>query len=191
MQRNRARTGFTMIEMMAAVVLFALLAAMVGPRISALTSRDLRREAEELAHLMELGRQRAVVTGISHRVVLDLEEGSYTLEWAPAADPELEIEPAGAGDAPIEIDLAAPVKDRVAFEPLPGMLGDTVLMHQDIAFSAVETDQGWIELGQVDVEFASDGTAAAATIHLDNEVGRHLILEVRPLADRVRIRERD
>lgn len=189
------RAGFTLIEMMAAVTLFALLAAMVGPRVAALTSRDLRREAEELGRLMELGRQRAVVTGIPHRVLLDLEEVSYTLEWAPGEVPEAEPDPEPeaptdfSGRAPL--NLKAPYTDDRSFEPLPGMLGDTVLMADEVVIAGVETAEGYVERGQVEVEFEIDGTATSAEIYLDNELDRRLVLAVLPLADRIRIRDED
>lgn len=191
--------GFTLIEMMAVVALFALLAAMMGPRVAALTSRDLRREAEELARLMELGRQRAVVMGIPHRVTLDLEEASYTLEWVPghAAESEAEAEaPPPAPQAPdpgsaAPLDLSAPHAEERSFQPLPGMLGDTVLMSDDVVIAGVQTPEGYLETGQVEVEFEVDGTATAAEVVLANEVDRRLVLEVLPLADRIRIHDED
>jgi prepilin-type N-terminal cleavage/methylation domain-containing protein len=189
---GRARAGFTLIEMMAAVTLMALLAAMIGPRVAALTSADLRHEAEELARLMELGRQRSVVMGIPHRVRLDLDQVSYTLEWAPKAEaqpeavPETEPEFDARGRQPL--DLSAPYDDERIFDPLPGMLGDTVLMADEIVISRVETPEGEIDSGEVEVVFETDGTASATVIFLDNSADRSLVLEVLPLADRVRIR---
>lgn len=187
--------GFTLIEVMAAVALMALLAAMIGPRVAALTSRDLRREAEELGRLMELGRQRAVVMGIPHRVLLDLDEVSYTLEWAPrerpepAPVPEPGQQPATGAEEPL--DLSAPYQEDRAFSPLVGMLGDTVLVSDDVVITGVDTAEGYLEQGQVEVTFETDGTASAAAIYLENEADRSLVLEVLPLADRVRIRNAD
>jgi len=180
---------------MAAVALFALLAALVGPRVAALTSRDLRREAEELGRLMELGRQRSVVMGIPHRVLLDLDEVSYTLEWAPEkeleATSEPVAEPQGTRSQEEPLDLSAPYQDDLSFSPLVGMLGDTVLLSDDVVIAGVETAEGYLEKGQVEVTFETDGTASAAKIYLENEVDRSLVLEVLPLADRVRIRDAD
>jgi len=192
-RRRRARLGFTLIEMMAAVALFALLAAMVGPRVAALTSRDLRREAEELGRLMELGRQRSVVTGIPHQVLLNLDESSYTLEWAPAAEPEPDVEPGTPEPALAQgpLDLAAPYAEEIAFEPLPGMLGDTVLISDEVVIAGVDTEQGYLQSGEVTVRFEVDGSATAAEVFLENEAERTLVLDVLPLADRVRIRDED
>ena len=195
MRRRRAREGFTLIEMMAAVALFALLAAMVGPRVAALTSRDLRREAEELGRMMELGRQRSVVTGIPHQVLLNLEESSYTLEWAPAPEPEAEAAPEGEAAAADlargPLDLSAPYAEEVSFEALPGMLGDTVLISDDVVIAGVDTDEGYVQTGEVTVRFEVDGTATTAAVFLENEAERTLVLDVLPLADRVRIRDEE
>jgi type II secretory pathway pseudopilin PulG len=181
--------------MMAAVALMALLAALVGPRVAALTSRDLRREAEELGRLMELGRQRSVVMGIPHRVLLDLDDVSYTLEWAPQAEPEAAPEPPpdarGVPRQEEPLDLSAPYENDRAYSPIVGMLGDTVLLSDDVVIAGVETAEGYLEKGQVEVTFETDGTASAAKIYLENEVDRSLMLEVLPLADRVRIRDAD
>lgn len=178
-------------------MLFALLAAMIGPRVAALTSADLRREAEELARLMELGRQRSVVMGIPHQVRIDLDDVSYTLEWSPKAEapeelePDAEAEPQFDANGRVPLDLSAPYADQRAFEPLPGMLGDTVLMADEIVISGVETPEGHIDSGQVEVVFETDGTASATVIFMDNSADRSLVLEVLPLADRVRIRDAD
>jgi prepilin-type N-terminal cleavage/methylation domain-containing protein len=192
-RRGRARAGFTLIEMMAAVALFALLAAMVGPRVAAITARDLRREAEELGRTMELGRQRSVVTGIPHQIRLDLDEVSYTLEWAPGQGEPAAAAPAGANGLEQRgpLDLSAPYEAELAFEPLPGMLGDTVLISDDVVISGVETSEGYLERGQVAIRFETDGTATSAAVFLGNEADRSLVLDVLPLADRVRIRDEE
>ena len=57
--RLRARgSGFTLIEIMAAVAIFALLAGLIAPRVGALTSRTLHQRAERIAGRLELARQR-------------------------------------------------------------------------------------------------------------------------------------
>ena len=61
----------------------------------------------------------------------------------------------------------------------------------EVVISGVETDGGYLERGKVEVAFYIDGTATAAAIFLDNEADRSLVLDVLPLADRVRIRRED
>ena len=189
--RPRARDGFTLIEVMAAVAIFALLVGLVAPRIGAITSRSMRQTAEEMAGRLELARQRTVVTGVRHRLVVDLDYGAWWLEWEapdedvpaalPAPPPELDLR----GNAPIpEVPPAASVAD---WRPLPGSLGAVADLDPELRFAGVQTPRGWVERGEAWVEFERDGTAAFTEIHLDDESGRGLVLEVPPLDGAVRI----
>ena len=76
---SRGRAGFTLIEMLAVVAILALLATFVAPSLDAVRQRRLRAEAMSLAAQLEFARQRTVMTGVPHRVLLDLEAGSYVL----------------------------------------------------------------------------------------------------------------
>jgi type II secretion system protein H len=79
----RRRAAFTLIEMIAVVAIFALLAAFVAPNLGILSSRRLEQEAQRLSGQLELARQRTVVTGIPHRLAIDLDRGSYWLNGRP------------------------------------------------------------------------------------------------------------
>jgi type II secretory pathway pseudopilin PulG len=186
--------------MMAVVLIFALLAGLIAPRVGSITGRDLRQRAEDLAAQLELGRQRAVLTGIPHRVLLDLDGGGYRLEWLyteeeveeAAPDPLAGFDPSSElsmfqtrDDGPIE--MAAPPDAERSYQPLPGSLGRFSWMEESIRFVGVETPEGWIERGEASVEFAPDGTASSTGLYLDDESGRSLVLDVLPLADVVRI----
>ena len=83
--RQRHCTGFTLIEMIAVTLLFAVISGIFVPQIGLLSSRALGNLAKDLAAHIELGRQRAVVTGTPHRIVMDLEAGGYRLQfgWIP------------------------------------------------------------------------------------------------------------
>ena len=59
------------------VAIFALMAGLIAPRVGALTARTLHQRAERIVAQLELARQRAVVTGIPHRLLIDLDEGGY------------------------------------------------------------------------------------------------------------------
>lgn len=192
MRKSQDQGGFTLIEMMAVVIIFSLLAALVAPRVGSMTGRDLSLQAEELADQFELARQRAVVTGIPHRVSLDLEQGTYGVEWARgAAEPAPDPEPQVFGAAQPPLDLSPPPVPQLRFGPIPGKLGETHQLGDDIEFTAIDTPEGVVDNGHFDLRFEIDGTATGATIHLDNQLGRTVALEVLPLADRVRVRFED
>jgi hypothetical protein len=180
--------------MIAVTLLFAVIAGMFAPRLGMMSARDLQNEAESLSSEIELGRQRAVVTGTPHRVVLDLEQGSYRLEWltteAEAYD-EAPVEEAPALDlrGRTPIPMAPPTEAELDYFPVPGTSGNTVWLDDDLIFDGFESDEGWFDRGEAYIVFHPDGTATGARIHLgeNDEDGHGLVLEILPLADSVRI----
>jgi type II secretion system protein H len=191
MRRSRCSSGFTLIEIMAAVVIFALLAGLVAPRVGALTSRTLRQRAEQIAARLELARQRSVLTGVPHRLLVDLDAGGYQLEWqVPEAEAEdREPEPAVPLDVrgQTPIPMAPVLAEERAYRPLPGLMGRFEWLEDELAFAGLQTPEARIQSGQVSIEFERDGTASYIEIYLDDESGRTLVLDVLPLADAVRI----
>ena len=79
-QPTRVR-GFSLIEMLAVVLIFALMAMFVLPNFESVRSRALGHAAERIASRLELARQRTIVTGVPHRLWIDLDDDSYRLEW--------------------------------------------------------------------------------------------------------------
>jgi type II secretion system protein H len=191
-----SEAGFTLIEILAVVAILALVAAFVVPNLGQFRMRALRNEATQLAAHLELARQRAIMTGVPHRVWLELDESEYRLEWlvqdseqaelaaaAPAEDLDL------AGNTPL--DLAAPPAPVLDFEPIPGNFGRLQVVTEPFYFEAVETPEGRIERGEVSIGFARDGTADQTEIYLQDAQGDQIALDVQPLDDRVRIRRDD
>jgi prepilin-type N-terminal cleavage/methylation domain-containing protein len=188
------RAAFTLIEMIAVVLLFSLLVAMIAPNFGRLSDAALRAAADDLAARLELARQRSVMTGIPHRVWIDLDAAAYRVEWlaseaeqtgeAAAPEPEpLDLR----GDGPLP--LSAPRDAERAFRPLPGSLGRDSLLARDLAFRGVETAEGWVERGQAAIEFETDGTADWTSVVIDDDAGRGLAIDVLPLAEAVRVRD--
>ena len=188
----RRRAAFTLIEMLAVVAIFALLAAFVAPNLGLLSSRRLQLQAEQISAQLELARQRAVVTGVPHRLAIDLDRGSYWLEWFVT-----QAESIGAKETPPALDLRGsapipmtpPLEATREFRPLPGMFGRETTIEESLRFQAVETPGGSIDKGEAFVDFERDGTASPTEIVLADDDGHALALEVLPLAEAVRIRD--
>lgn len=189
----RRRAGFTLIEIMAVVAIFALLAGIVAPNLGLLSTRRLANQAQQISAQLEFARQRAVVTGVPHRLAVDLESGSYWLEWfvteaealgeAEAPPPPLDLR----GAAPLS--LAPPRAAAREYRPLPGMFGRIQPLEASLRFQAVDMPEGSVDRGEAFVFFERDGTASATEIVLADDDGHALALEVLPLADAVRIRD--
>ena len=188
--RARRRRGFTLIEILAVVAILALVAALVVPNLGGMRARKLRQEARSIAAHLELARQRAIVTGIPHRLWMELDQAEYRLEWL-AEDPD---EPAAqaadldlSGNTPLS--LVAPRAQEIRFRPMPGNFGKTQVVEYPFYFEGVETTEGFVSEGEVAVEFARDGTASYSEIYIQDNSGNRIALDVYPLDERVRIRD--
>jgi len=77
--------GFSLLELMVVVVLLAGLMAIVIPAISSLASADVKKEVNRLAALCWQVYSNAAMSGIPHRINIDLDNQSY---WAEIAEGE-------------------------------------------------------------------------------------------------------
>lgn len=208
------RAGFTLIEMMAVITLVGMIFALGIPRLSSARWRALGDAAEALAASLEYARQRAVMTGVPHRVLIDLEDGEWRVEWLVGEDEAAAGELGGGGggaslagalagalgggaddggepDPRAPIDLHPPAKAGLDYYPIPSRLGRFAELDADdvIYFVGLEGPSGWVEGGHVEIVFDADGTTDFALLELADAEDRHLTLEIEPLLDRIRRRE--
>ena len=210
--RQRPRTsGFTLIEMMAVIAIIGMVFAIGVPRLSSSRWRALGNAGESIAASLEYARQRAVMTGVPHRVFINLEDGGWRVEWLVREDQALAAvteESSGAGapglgaalgaqpgsktsddrDAPI--DLHPPVADDRDYHPIPNrQLGSFTWLDEQLYFVGLESASGWIEGGNVQIVFEADGTTEHTLIEIADADERHMTLEIEPLLDRIRRRD--
>jgi prepilin-type N-terminal cleavage/methylation domain-containing protein len=180
---ERDERAFTLLELIAVVLILGLVAGLAVPNLGLLGGRRLRDEAQRLAAELELARQRSVVTGIRHRLVLDLDESLYWTEWeVPEEEPAVPAAP-GSDRPP---SLSPPERAESAFVPRPDLSGRPWRLPEDVAFGGVEIDAGVVARGQFSLAFESDGTTEAARIVLETE-GNAVDLDVRTFAETIRI----
>ncbi|MBW1845080.1 MAG: prepilin-type N-terminal cleavage/methylation domain-containing protein, partial [Deltaproteobacteria bacterium] len=123
------RAGFTLLEILAVLLIGGLLMSIMLPNFGAVQTHKLRNSAEQIVERIDFGRQRAVMTGVPHRLSIDLDTGTYQLKWQgdrpvemkkPAKpDLEFEFEP----DAETQLSLAPPPSTERSCETLQGPLG--------------------------------------------------------------------
>ena len=181
---------------MAVLLIMGLSMSLLLPAIGAGGGSKLRSQAARVAGVLELARQRAVVTGKPHRVVIDLDKAAYRIEWfITESDAEEQREAASlespallALDAPT-VDLAPPLEDVESYQPIPNRFGGSTQLDPGYFFDGVDTPEGWIERGEVVVVFDWDGSSDAAQIVISDPDSRSVDLDIAPLLETVRIRE--
>jgi type II secretion system protein H len=188
------RSAFTLLEMLAVVLIMGLVAAIVLPSVGARTGAQLRDQANHLANDLEFARQRTVMTAVPHRLLLDLDGAAYRVEWL-VTDAEALGEETPAPDLDAELsdqknlDLKPPRGSERSFHPLPTALGRTVILTDGIEFASVETGQGAVDRGAVTVTFERDGTVDPTSIVLTDASGHRVALELAPLDEAVLVRD--
>jgi prepilin-type N-terminal cleavage/methylation domain-containing protein len=203
------QAGFTLIEMLAVIAMFGLIAAMVLPNIDLGGSRVARGEAQDLAAAIEFARQRAVMTGRTHQVVIEVDRGQHWVEWAAPPHREEgdslvvdasnfdalwnapEPDPASGHTGPDgeqKLELVPPPLETEAFVPIPGELGRVHTAGDKVAILGVEISGGLAERGRVELRITPDGAADPTSILVGDADGSHPVrVEVEPLADAVRV----
>jgi len=183
----RRRGAFTLIELLAVVALFALIAGLVAPLLHFGTSRAARREADDLASAVEFARQRAVMTGHVHRLVVDLDRGRHWIEWVPPRPPDTEAAAAAAetgGRRAHKIAMTPPDTGADHFEPVPGAFGRDHELDAATRILQVRLPGDVIERGVVVLALTPDGAADPALIRVGGADGEILYdVRVEPLAD--------
>ncbi len=197
--------GFTLIEMIAVIAIIGMVFAIGIPRLSSSKLRGLRIEAESIAASLEFARQRAIMSGVPHRVLFDLEEGGYRIEWlvdekrafaalSDSGEEFAESDPARnrigsarEGDTPI--DFYPPSRHERSYYPIANrQLGAFTWLDASRYFVGLESSSGWIEGGDVEIVFDSSGMTEYALLEIADASENHLTLEIEPLLNRVRRR---
>ena len=172
--------GFTLIELMAVLVIIGIMTAMIIPEMrGSYGDALLRSTTRELMSVCNLASSQAIAANQSHRVRLDTVNGRYVLEkrvrggrhddnFVPLRDlPGAE----GTIDKRILIELRVPEQET----------GDD----SSAQSSTPSLDSAQPEHAIEAIAFYSDGTADARDIILSDREGFRMALRINPITARV------
>jgi type II secretory pathway pseudopilin PulG len=181
------------------VLIMSFLMALMLPGFRVTSGATRRDEARNLAGRLQLARQRSVMTGKPHRVLIDVDRGAYHVEWYISAMGDEAVEEeflfgAGIDDEEIPLSrqeflsLLPPEEEALDYVPIPNQFGRDHWLPSSLYFDGVETDEGWFDEGKVAIVFDSNGTTDPSQIVITDDDGFAVTLDVLPLLDSVRIR---
>ena len=184
---------------MAVVIVIGMLMGLVMPNLNSRRGAQLEDSARQIAGTLQLARERAIVTGAAHRAFLDLEVGTSRIEWHVAedrafahlddpSDPSPSEKPSREYSDGQSISLSPPEREERDYYPIPNRFGREDWLPEDIFFVGVNTADGWIEDGTVQIVFQVDGTTDYSEIVMRDNWENRIVLEIEPLLDIVRIR---
>ena len=189
--------GFTLIEMMAVVAIIGLMLGVLLPNLSSTQASQLERQGKDLAARIDLARERAIVTSAPHRVWLEIDEGAFRVDWwvdesrafgLPGEDDDgLGVVETAYQDIPQPISLSPPQTEEREYFPVPMKFGTDSWLDDNAYFEGINTQNGWITEGEVQLVFQIDGSTDYAELFLVDEWGNSVTVEVQPLLDHARV----
>ncbi|MCH2187143.1 prepilin-type N-terminal cleavage/methylation domain-containing protein [Myxococcota bacterium] len=194
---SRSRHGFTLIEILAVVLIIGLTFGFVLPNLDSSRSRRLEDRARDIANLVHVARQGAITSGAEHRLWFQLDEGTMRVDWyvtgkrADEAYGDSIEPPLAAAEEPsttTAVSLFPPESEGRDYYPVASKYGENFSLPLDYWVVGVETPEGFIETGEVQLVFGRDGTTDYSEVLIADAWDNQLIVEVQPLMDRVRLR---
>ena len=165
---KRRPSGFTLLEVMIALAIIGLLLGIAIPTVQSVTAVELKSQARQFRGLVREVYARAVFSGKTHRLVLDLARNSY---WVEKSEEEVRLtrlkqedienkkEPENSEPKPEEDKKNAEQKFEEKFASADGSLGEKHKLPSGLKWSGVWTDQvqAWVRKGKIALYFFPAG----------------------------------
>ena len=154
---HRARAGYTLIEMIVALLIVGAISGIAVMSVNSITSAKLKEEAGRLASVIRACYALAATNGRTYRIRFDLDAGSYTIESSESlvlvsAEREASVEGGRMEDKP---NARAKVGQGIL-----GLGGTTPRLPKP----------GWRRVNSSEIGLVEDGTKNAGTIKLPTDI---------------------
>lgn len=179
-QQRDFRRAFTLIELMVAIALGALMMMIAIPALRASQKPPLVRATNDLLEACREARSRAVLTGRPFQVVFVVMDNTDTMEMRVEPAPLREFQSIPTGDTPPPASAATTELRRAMFHaPFP----------EDVSFRYLAIDRhvifdagvrGQQDAGAAAIRFYPNGTSAELIADLDyrHQEVRHLVSDL-------------
>ncbi|MFI5316942.1 MAG: Tfp pilus assembly protein FimT/FimU [Myxococcota bacterium] len=184
---RRADAGFTLLELLVVIFLIVLITGVFATSIGGGFGVHLRNSSRSLAAELEYVSQRAVTTGRTQRVVVDLDHQVYRAEMQlpPPPEPDETLPTHAEG-----LSLAPPI-DTQEFVPVDASIGEWHALDdaEDVAIRLVKLGDESRNAGAVAIGFSSDGSSDPAEIWLRDGHGYDARIRLIAFTGEIRIEE--
>ncbi|MEM7588864.1 MAG: type II secretion system protein [Myxococcota bacterium] len=200
-------SGFTLLEVMIALLLVALLMSVAIPTFNSYSGVNLRKSASQLQGVVQDVYNRSALSGETHRLVFDLDKQTFWVEFTPQqfllpaekqdqqqlkeAEQKAEEQEKRQKEQK-ENALLPGTPKRVRFTAIADKLGSPKHFEKGVRIVKVWADhlQEWIAAGQATVTFFPDGYVQKAFVMLEGTAGQ-LTVVFEPLTGETRIETKE
>ncbi len=179
--------GFTLLELLIVILLIVLITGVFTTTIGGGFGVHMRNSARSLAAELEYVSQRAVTTGRTQRVVVDLDRQVYRAEMQlpPPKDTAAALPDHAEG-----LSLAPPLDAR-EFVPVDARIGEWHALDDadDVAIHEVRLGDEVRREGAIAIGFSIDGGTDPAEIWLRDDAGYQVRIRLVAFTGEIRIEE--
>lgn len=180
---NSRQRGFTLVELLIALVVIGLLMGLVVGQVGKLLDREMKHAASRLGSTIRYLYNKAASDGVTFRLVLDMDEHKY---WVESTAEQFAL----IKEEKEFFAKKAEKKEQATFSPQESYLLKPVNLPKGIYFKDVYAEHQIerLDTGQAFIHFFARGYVERSIINLrDSEDEVHFSLAVNPVTGAVKI----
>ena len=197
MPNRKNLRAFTLLELVIVITILALTATFVLPNISAIFGLGMKGACIEVGEMIRYTYNQAVIKNKVFRIVYDLENETYWIEYGEPIEEEKKKEGEGEEEAKKEEENEEEKESRIAIRASFSMYEDESSTFEKeslptgISFHGIYTEHSGkvIKEGKEFVLFFPNGSCEKTFVYLEDRNERIYTIEVNPVIGTVKIIE--